>query len=58
MAIESLFDRGNLDDWREFARALRADPQMAERVKRVCGYRPKDGSERIAMALVESVANK
>ena len=50
MAIESLFDRGQLEDWREFAAALRADAALAERTLRVCdlsqarwrrGHRPR-----------------
>ena len=55
MAIESLFDRGNLDDWKEFARALRADPTIAERAIRVCQYREADGAEGIALAIIGSV---
>jgi len=44
MAIESLFDRGTLQDWRAFAAALRADDQLPERVRRVCRYRTPDGA--------------
>jgi len=54
MAIESLFDRGTLSDWREFARDLKADPTLPERVRRVCAYRAPDGAEGIALALLES----
>jgi len=53
MAIESLFDRGTLDDWRELARALKTDRTLAERVRRVCAYREPDGAERIAEVLLE-----
>lgn len=53
MAIESLFDRGTLDDWREFADALRTDPGVAERALAVCSYREPDGSEGLARVLVE-----
>ena len=53
MAIESLFDRGTLADWREFATALRSDRTLPDRVRRVCGYRQPDGAERIAMAIVD-----
>lgn len=52
MAIESLFDRGDLDDWREFARALRHDAAVAERAVAVSRYREPDGAEGIALALV------
>ncbi len=53
MAIESLFDRGTLDDWREFAQALRVDLGVAERALAVCSYREPDGSEGLARVLVE-----
>lgn len=53
MAIESLMERGNLADWREFAGALKADEAIAARAVEVCRYREADGSERIALALVE-----
>lgn len=56
MAIESLFDRGGLADWREFARALRTDAELPERAAKVCRYRQPDGAERIAMVLVRSAA--
>lgn len=52
MAIESLFDRGQLQDWREYAAALRADPDLAGRTLRVCAYRKSDGAEGIAQALI------
>ena len=52
MAIESLFDRGTLQDWRQFAAALKADPDLAGEVRRVCAYRSADGAERIAEAIL------
>ena len=52
MAIESLFDRGQLEDWREFAAALRTDAALAQRTLRVCDYRKPDGAEGIARALM------
>lgn len=52
MAIESLFERGTLADWREFAGALRVDAAVAERALQVCEYREADGAEGIARALV------
>lgn len=54
MAIESLFDRGQLEDWREFAAALRADAALAERTLHVCDYRKPDGAEGIARALISA----
>lgn len=53
MAIESLFDRGNVEDWREFANALRGDQALAERTLRVCAYREPDGAEAIARVLID-----
>jgi hypothetical protein len=53
MAIESLFDRGTLADWREFFTALQHDPKLAERALTVCRYREPDGAEQIALALIE-----
>lgn len=32
MAIESLLDRGQLSDWREFVQVMKSDPQLAERM--------------------------
>ncbi|HZL37764.1 MAG TPA: hypothetical protein VFC78_20775 [Tepidisphaeraceae bacterium] len=52
MAIESLFDRGTLQDWRELAAALKADPALVGEVRRVCAYRRPDGVERIAEAIL------
>jgi hypothetical protein len=52
MAIESLFERGTLHDWREFSSALRADAHLATQVRKVCGYRRPDGAERIAEAIL------
>lgn len=55
MAIESLFDRGTLEDWREFVRAMRRDPSIADRALCVCAYRAPDGAEGIARALIDHV---
>lgn len=55
MAIESLFDRGTLADWREFVAALRRDDALAEEVLRVCAYREPDGAERIARVLIAQI---
>jgi hypothetical protein len=52
MAIESLFDRGTLADWREFAAELEGNEELAEKVRKVCGYRAADGAERIAGAIL------
>jgi len=55
MEIESLFERGNLSDWLEFANALKYDLSIATRVQQVCHYRKPDGAERIALALLDGV---
>ena len=52
MAIEALFERGTLDDWREFAAALRADPEVGRAAARVCAYRPADGARELARTLL------
>ena len=52
MAIESLFDRGTLQDWREFSAAVQTDGHLVEQVRKVCQYRTPDGAERIAQALL------
>lgn len=57
MAIESLFERGTLQDWRDFATALQADADLITEVRKVCGYRRPDGAERIAEAIL-SVARE
>jgi hypothetical protein len=36
MAIDSLFDRGTLPDWREFSQALRGNAQLAEETLQMC----------------------
>lgn len=53
MAIDSLMDRGTLADWREFARALAADPEIARRAMTVSRFREPDGAEGIALTLIE-----
>ena len=53
MAIEALMERGALEDWREFAAALRADPEVGRAVARVCAYRPADGARELARTLLQ-----
>jgi len=38
MALESLMERGQLADWREFARALEGNEQLARAALRVSEY--------------------
>ncbi len=53
MAIESLFDRGDLADWREFAAAIKTNRQAAADALRVCGYHRDAGAKAIARIVVE-----
>ena len=52
MAIESLLERGALDDWREFGRAIRGDRAIAEAALRVCDGPVDEGSAALARTLV------
>ena len=53
MAIDSLFSRGLLPDWQEFAETLATDPRVAESAL-VIGERHEDtGSAALARILVE-----
>jgi hypothetical protein len=54
MAIESLLERGELDDWREFARALRQNERLARDTLRVCEYVEDQASAALARYLVRS----
>ncbi len=54
MAIESLIERGQLDDWREFARALRNSKRLAADTLRVCEYIEDRPSAALARVLVSS----
>ncbi|NDC36796.1 MAG: hypothetical protein EBZ48_01955 [Proteobacteria bacterium] len=54
-AIESLFERGTLADWREFNRAMRDDRILAVRALEVSAYREADGSEGIARAFINQL---
>ena len=52
MAIESLYERGELADWREFAAALQASPEIA-RIALMLAERHEDiGSAALARILV------
>ena len=54
MAIESLMERGQLADWREFARALSKSERLAADTLRVCQYVEDRPSAALARALVLS----
>jgi hypothetical protein len=55
MAIESLFERGVLKDWREFSKALRANPTLVTTAVRVADYHEDRGSVAILRILVDSL---
>lgn len=48
-ALDDLLDRGDLEDWRALARALRRDPrgQLAERVLQLCSAHEMYGTSRL-----------
>ena len=52
MAIDSLFDDGVIEDWREFVQALKKDPDIARNTLQVCSYHPEKGSVEFARVLV------
>jgi hypothetical protein len=52
MAIESLLERGELDDWREFARALRGDPHLARATLRACEGPVDPGAAELGRTIV------
>ncbi len=53
MAIDSLFERGVLCDWREFAQALRRDVNLARETILMCERHPNKASSALARALAE-----
>jgi hypothetical protein len=52
MAIDSLFDRGVLPDWKEFAQALRSDEALAKETLLMCARHQERGSVEAARRLV------
>lgn len=53
MAIDSLFARGTLSDWREFARALRDSPELAKHTLVMCEHHADQAAAALARVLVE-----
>ncbi len=53
MAIDSLFERGVLPDWQEFASVIRNDKHLAEETLIVCGYHQNIESAALARVLVD-----
>ena len=54
MAIESLMERGQLADWRQFAQALATSERLAQNTLRVCEYVEDRASAALARVLVFS----
>ncbi|OHB81763.1 MAG: hypothetical protein A2W31_07420 [Planctomycetes bacterium RBG_16_64_10] len=54
MALESLMERGELQDWREFAQALSKSERLACDTLRVCEYVQDRPSAALARMLVVS----
>lgn len=52
MALESLMERGDLADWREFTRALHDNEKLAQDALRVCDYVEDRASASLARSLV------
>ncbi len=53
MAIDSLFERGTLPDWREFAQALKKDESLAKETLFMCKTHQNQDSATLALTLVE-----
>ena len=53
MAINSLFDRGRLPDWQEFAQTLRNNEELASNTLLICVRNPDERSAALARVLVE-----
>ena len=53
MAIDSLFERGGLSDWREFATELKGNAKLAEETLFMCERHGEKASAALARTLVE-----
>jgi hypothetical protein len=52
-AIDSILDRGDLQDWRDLFAAVRTNPEVADLVLRVATAHDMGGASILAKALVE-----
>ncbi len=52
-AIDSLFDRGKLPDWREFIARLKTDKTLAEKTLYMCQHHKNHDSAKLAMVFLE-----
>lgn len=53
MAIDSLFERGKLPDWKEFVSVLEKDKNLAEETLAVCKYHQNTDSVKLAQFFLE-----
>lgn len=53
MAIDSLFERGTLPDWKEFVSVLEKDRYLAEETLAVCKYHQNTESVKLAQVFLE-----
>ena len=53
MAIDSLFERGTLSDWREFASALKDNVELSKNTLFMCEHHENQASAALARTLVE-----
>ena len=53
MAIDSLFDRGTLADWQEFAQMLKGDVGLAQETLLIAARHAEQGAAELARILVE-----
>jgi hypothetical protein len=53
MAIDSLFDRGTLSDWKEFAQAVSVDPNLARETLLMAEQHAEQGAAELARVLVK-----
>ena len=53
MAIDSLFERGSLPDWKEFVQALKKDENLAKETLFMCQIHQNQDSAKLALTLLE-----
>ena len=53
MAIDSLFERGTLPDWREFAEALKKDERLTKETLFMCQTHQNQDPAKLALTLLE-----
>ncbi len=53
MALDSLFDRGKLSDWQEFAQVLKSNVDLAKETLFMAERHAEQGAAELARVLVE-----